>query len=163
MVTRVAVPQAKQWDSGNHSERGDSCWCLQSAGLPDGFLIDFLVLSQFFTTPHPPTPLFLSVSELCCAGLIFWTCASHVLLRWALVYWCAWGVIYERKSSRVQFLTAGPDNGGDWMKQFVTSSLTLTFTGCWPSVSKELCLELMLGDGRAEIDFLQLIQNVYSQ
>lgn len=49
------------------------------------------------------------------------------------------------------------------MKQFVTSSFTLTFTGCWPSVSKELCLELMLGDGRAEIDFLQLIQNVYSQ
>lgn len=46
-------------------------------------------------------------------------------------YSWAWGLIYGLKSMGVQFLTAQADNGRDWMKQFVTSSLPLTFTGCW--------------------------------
>lgn len=43
-------PQSKQWDRGTHSGGADSCWCLQSAGTPDGGLIDSLVVSQFFIT-----------------------------------------------------------------------------------------------------------------
>lgn len=97
------------------------CW--DARWLPDWFSGPFPILYHLLS---------LSVLELCGWGPIFWTCASRILLRWALLYPRALSLIYERKSSRVQFSTAGPDNGGDWMKQFVTFSLPLTFTGCWP-------------------------------
>lgn len=105
----------------------DSCRRLRSAGMADGFLIDFLVLSQFFITTSP-SPWQRYAAE----GLIFWTRASQILLSGALA--CTrvlWGLIYERKSWSVQFLTAEADNGGGWMKQSVTSSSPLTFRGCW--------------------------------
>ena len=56
---------------GKHS----SC-SLQSVGVPDGLLIDFLVLSQFFITA--------SLSWVCDAGLVFWTLVSTFCL-------CSWG------------------------------------------------------------------------
>lgn len=89
-------------------------------------------LPDWFSGPFPIRyhHLSLSVSEVCSSGLIFWTRASQILARRALVCSCAWSLINEGKSSRVQFLTAEADNGGDWLKQFVTSSLSLTFTGC---------------------------------
>ncbi len=43
------VPQAVQGDRGSV----DSCWCPQSVGVPDGVLIDFLVLSKFYITVSP--------------------------------------------------------------------------------------------------------------
>lgn len=49
-ATSVSVPQAMQRDEGKHSGGVDSSRRLQSARMPDGFLIDFLVLSQFFIT-----------------------------------------------------------------------------------------------------------------
>lgn len=112
---------------GNKGNSGgaDSCWCLQSAGMADGFLIDFLVLSQFFITTSP------SLCQRCAAEDLSFG-LTPAKSSWALVNSCAWGLIYGQKSSRVQFLTAEADNGGWWMKQFVTSSLQLTFTGCWP-------------------------------
>lgn len=61
-------------------------------------------------------------------------------------YLRAWGLIYEWKSLGVQFWTA--DNGGEWIKQFVTSSLPLTFTGCWPTGLRGA----LLGGGRTGID-----------
>lgn len=43
------VPQAMQGGRGSV----DSCWCPQSAGVPDGVLIDFLVLSKFYIAASP--------------------------------------------------------------------------------------------------------------
>lgn len=92
-------------------------------------------LPDWFSGPLPTLHhhLCLSGLERCAVvGLIFWTLAKLNPLQTCTCYSRAWGLIYEWESSRVQFLTAGADNGGDWMKQFVTSSLPLTFTGCWP-------------------------------
>lgn len=72
VVTCAAVPQATQRDRGKHSRGVDSCWCLQSAAMPDGFPIDFLVLSQFFFTTSPLR------CQRCAAE-------DFLLLRWALV------------------------------------------------------------------------------
>lgn len=89
--------------------------------MPDGFLIDFLVLSQLFIATFP------SLCQRCAAEDVSFGLAPNPSQLWTC-YSRAWGLIYERKLSRVQFLTAEADNGGDWMKQFATSSLPLTFT-----------------------------------
>ena len=80
---------------------------------------------DWFSGPLPNSlspPLPLCVSEVRGGGLNFWTRTSQR----------ARGLIYEQKSSRVQFLKAAADNGGVWMEQFVTSSSPLTFTGWRP-------------------------------
>lgn len=158
VVTCVVVPQAMQRDQGRVSRGVDCCGCLQSAGnarwLPDWFSRPLPILYH-----HP----FLSVSEMHNGGFIFWTSASQILLRWALVYLCAWGLIYEQKSSRVQFLVTEADNGGDWMKQLVTSFLLLTSAGCWPISLKGALLGIDVR-GRSYLNrFLLLILKVYSQ
>lgn len=76
--------------------------------MPDGLLIDFLVLSQFFISTSLP----LSVRGVQRRTYLLdsgqpnpphmSTCNS-----WAL------GLIYGLKSAGVQFLTAEGDNGGD--------------------------------------------------
>ena len=100
-------------------------------GWQMAFLIDFLVLSQFFITTSP-SPCRRCAAQDLSFGLLPAESSSLLLLllrerrgerEGALVYSQAWGLIYERKSSSVQFLTANADNGGGWMKQFVTSSL----------------------------------------
>lgn len=50
VVTSVAALQALQGVQGEHSGGADGCRCLQAAGMPDGFLIDSLVLFKFFIT-----------------------------------------------------------------------------------------------------------------
>lgn len=62
---------------GKHGRDRDGCRCLQSAGMPDGVLIDFLALSQFFITPSPSWCQRCAAEDLC-----FW---DSPLLRWALV------------------------------------------------------------------------------
>lgn len=74
----------RRGNKGKHSRGVDSCWCLQSARMADGFLIDFLVLSQFVITTSP------TLCQRCAAvDLSFWTRASQILTRRGLVYSCA--------------------------------------------------------------------------
>lgn len=105
------VPQAMQRDRGKHGGGVDSCWRLQSAGMPDGVLIDFLVLSQIFITASPSRCQRSSLKELSFG--LGTTQKKKKNPQMSTCYPCARGLIYERKSSRVQFLTAEADNGGD--------------------------------------------------
>lgn len=98
------VPQAVQTGRGKHGGGIDSCRCLQSAGMPDGFLIDFLVLPQFFIPTSPAR------CQRCAAED---SSLGQNPAQMSTCYSCARGLIYEWKSSRVQFLTAEADNGGD--------------------------------------------------
>lgn len=96
----------------------DSCWRLQSAAMPDGFLIDFLGCSQFFITFFP--------SSVC-----------HRTLYFAPIYTHSGGGGRERKRNQEYIL----DNRAEWMKQSVTSSIPLTFTGSFTVSLKWLLLE----------------------
>ncbi|KAA8585931.1 hypothetical protein FQN60_007500, partial [Etheostoma spectabile] len=84
VVTCVAIPQAMHKDQGKNSGgRVDSCWCLQSAWMPDGFRIDFLVLFQFFTAN-----LSLLVEEVCSRGLGFGLASANSSLDEHLLLMC---------------------------------------------------------------------------
>lgn len=134
--TCVALPQAMQRGRGKHSGGGHSCWLSPerraARWLPDRFSGPLPILYH---------QLSLSVSEVCSGRLIFWTRASPILLRWALVTRLLEIWFMNGSHQEYSFLAAGADNGGAWMKQFVTSSLPLTFTSCWPLALKGALLE----------------------
>lgn len=121
VVTCVTVPQATQerdW-GGTQWRSGQLLASPECLGMPDGFLID----CSGSLSPLPP-PM---VSQVCSGGTyLLDSLQPNRLLLLRLRFW-----IYEWKSSRVEFLASEGDNGRDSMKQFVTSSLPLTFTGCW--------------------------------
>lgn len=132
------IPQAMQRDWGETRQRqrrlSVSPECRDARWSPDWFSGPLPILYH---------SLSLLVSEVCSRGLVFLGLPPPQM---STCYLCAWDLIYERKSrTQAQFLTAETDNGGDWMKQFVTSSLPLTFTGSRPIGLKGALLGIGVG------------------
>lgn len=122
------------------------CW--EARWLPDWCSGPLPILSYHLS---------LLVSEMCGGGLIFWTHASQILLRWPLVT-CVREVWFMNGSHQeYSFWQQKQIIEDDSMKQFVTSSLPLTFTCCWPIGLKGA----LWGDDHTE-SFLLLTQNVNS-
>ena len=104
------VPPAMRRDWGKHGRGADSCRCLQSAGMPDGVLIDFLVLSQSFITTSPSR-----CQRVCSGGLISLDSRQpkpfsdeHLLLA------CLRFDLWTRVVRGTVFGQRNADNGGDW-------------------------------------------------
>lgn len=159
----VAPLQAMQSCQGGKHSGGISCCVGVSGvlGLPDGFLIDFSGPLPFFSL-HPLLLLFFGVRGVQRRTYLLDRLQPNPLHMSTCYLW-AWGLIYGSKSTGVQFLTAQTDNGGDWMKQFVTSSLPLTFTGCWLISPKGALLGIDVHRWSYWYGFFLLILNVNSQ